>query len=163
MSSRGGFDPYAILAALERERLAYVVVGALARVIHGAPELTRGVDLVPSLRPENLRRLDAALAALGVHESVSERVALEQVFAVATEYGEVKIVAEPVGTRRGYEDLRRHATREPIGAGIRPPVASTGDLVRMLAALDRQEDAGRLRVMRQVAELERGLSRSLER
>jgi hypothetical protein len=44
------FDPYALLGALERRRVAYVVIGAFARVIHGADELTDGLDIVPSLR-----------------------------------------------------------------------------------------------------------------
>ena len=34
---------------------------ALARVIHGADEITRGVDITVSTRAENLRRLDLAL------------------------------------------------------------------------------------------------------
>ena len=48
------FDPYAVLRELERERVTYVVVVALARVIQGSDELTRGTDVTPSLRPQNL-------------------------------------------------------------------------------------------------------------
>src|SRR4051794_10456269 len=46
------FDPYAQLDALERHRVGYVVIGALARVIHGSSEVTRGLDIVPSLRED---------------------------------------------------------------------------------------------------------------
>ena len=74
--------------------------------------------------------------------------------------GELKIVPEPEGTR-GYDDLRRAATREPLGRGLRPPVASTGDLARMLAALGRDEDRPKLQALRQVAELERSLGPEL--
>ena len=49
--------------------------------------------------------------------------------------GELKIVPEPEGTRGGYDDLRRAASREPLGRGLRPSVASIGDLARMAAAL----------------------------
>jgi hypothetical protein len=33
-------------------------------VIQGSEELTRGIDIVPSTRPENLRRLEEALGEL---------------------------------------------------------------------------------------------------
>jgi hypothetical protein len=54
------FDPYAILSALERERVTYILIGDFARVLQGTEELTYGLDLVPSLRAENLRRLTLA-------------------------------------------------------------------------------------------------------
>jgi hypothetical protein len=58
------FDPRGLLATLDRHRVSYIVVGAFARVVQGADEVTRGVDIVPSMREENLRRLDAALEEL---------------------------------------------------------------------------------------------------
>ena len=58
------FDPYAILHALEREHAFYILVGGLARVLEGSGEITRGVDLAPSLRPDSLRRLETALVSL---------------------------------------------------------------------------------------------------
>jgi hypothetical protein len=76
---------------------------------------------------------------------------------------ELKIVAEPAGTRGGYDDLRRAATREPIGRGLRPRVASIGDLARMLAALGREQDLPPLQQLRTLAELERSLIRGIER
>jgi hypothetical protein len=42
------------------------------------------------------------------------------------------------GSRRGYPDLRRAASREPVGRGLRPPVASAADLAGMLGALERE-------------------------
>jgi hypothetical protein len=75
--------------------------------------------------------------------------------------GEIKIVPEPAGTRGGYDDLRRAATREPIGKGLRPSVASLADLARMLAALGREEDVAKLRALRRLAELERTLAPEL--
>ena len=76
--------------------------------------------------------------------------------------GELKIVPEPAGTRGGYDDLRRAATREPLGRGLRPSVASIGDLARMLAALGREQDLEPLRQLRVLAELELGLSREID-
>ena len=46
------FDPYALLEALDRNRVSHVVIGGFARVVHGSGELTRGLDIAPSLREE---------------------------------------------------------------------------------------------------------------
>ncbi len=161
------FDPYVILAALERERVAYILIGAFARVIVGADEITRGIDLTPSTNPENLRRLDRALEALNAHRPDGGEPAVqttdyrrEPVITLQSDYGEVKIVSEPLGTR-GYNDLRRDAERQPLGHGFRPWVASAPDLARMLAGLGREEDIPKLRMMRRLIELEHELPRGL--
>jgi hypothetical protein len=166
-SDRERFDPYAILAALERQRVSYVLIGGFARVLQGTEELTRGLDLVPSLRAENRRRLGLALDDLDARLPNSKRPALDRdlqtdaVLELRTSAGELKVVPEPVGTRGGYDDLRRAATREPIGKGLRPRVASIGDLARMLAALGREQDLPPLQQLRTLAELERELHRGL--
>ncbi|MDQ3858464.1 MAG: hypothetical protein M3327_08475 [Actinomycetota bacterium] len=162
------FDPYAILAALERRRVAYVVIGAFARVIHGADELTDGIDVVPSLRGGNLHRLELAFADLDAERVDGRELAFDEqaieaepVIELRSPKGEIKVVADPAGTRGGYDDLRRAATREPIGKGLRPSVASLGDLARMLAALGREQDMAKLRALRRLAELERMLAPEL--
>ena len=58
------FDPIAVLQALDGQRVTYIVIGGLGRVIHGSDELTDGIDIVPSTREENLRRLGLALDEL---------------------------------------------------------------------------------------------------
>jgi len=75
--------------------------------------------------------------------------------------GKLTIVPEPAGTRGGYDDLRRAATREPIGQGLRVAVASTADLPRMLAALGREPDVPKLMALRRLQALEHTLSREL--
>lgn len=160
------FDPYAILHSLDRHRVAYMMIGAFARVIQGADEVTRGLDIVPSMREQNLPRLEAALHELGARTADGKELSVgesgfrdEPVLALMTDRGEMKIVPEPAGTR-GYDDLRRAATREPLGEGLRPDVASVGDLARMLSALGREDDLPRIHALRRLAELE--LSRGLE-
>ncbi len=157
MSKRPVFDPYALFAALDRERVSYVVVGGFARVVHGSAEITDGLDVVPSLREENLRRLDRALEELDASEAaLAERlVSLEPVTA-QTRAGELRIVPEPWGTR-GYDDLRIRASRENLGRGVRPSVASVVDCVRMLDASEHEPDAERLLRLRRMMELERQL------
>ncbi len=158
MAQAAGFDPLGLLATLDRHRVAYIVVGAFARVVQGAEEITRGVDIVPSTRPENLRRLSEALGDLRARGPELEED--RAVYEYATDRGELKVVPQPEGTS-GYDDLRRAATREALGRGLRPSVASTADLARMLAALGREEDKAKLRSLRRLMELERGLSLGL--
>jgi hypothetical protein len=127
--TRPRFDPYAILTALERERVTYILIGAFARVIHGADEITRGVDLTPSTREENVRRLDLALEAINARRPDGHEASLqttdfetEPVVELASDFGGLKVVPFPEGTR-GFDDLRRAVSREPIGRGLRPSVA----------------------------------------
>lgn len=128
----------------------------------GSDELTRGVDLTPSLRPENLRRLESALEGVGARPRGGGELSLEAldrtaVLELESNHGEIKLVPEPEGTR-GYDDLRRRAERERIGQGLSISVASPGDLVRMLSALGREPDELKIETMQRVVELDRGLS-----
>jgi hypothetical protein len=165
--AKNDFDPYALLEALERQRVTYIVVGGLGRVIHGSDELTDGLDIVPSTREENLRRLRLALEELNARgldgkAPVLERdLAVDPVLQLKTDAGELKIVPEPTGTR-GYDDLRRRARLEPLGRGLRPSVASLDDHARMLAALDREHDRQPLLTLQRLIELDRGISRGIE-
>jgi len=159
------FDPLGLLATLDRHRVAYIVIGAFARVVQGADEMTRGVDIVPAMRPENLRRLTTALDELNARRPDGqaldgEALSREEVLGLMTDRGELKVVPQPEGTR-GFEDLRRAASREYLGRGVRTSIASTGDLARMLSALGREEDIHKLIDIRRVMELERGLSLGL--
>lgn len=162
------FDPLAILVAFERQRASYVLVGALARALQGADELTRGVDMTPSLREKNLERVEAALSDLNARAKDRKRLPLgeriaegEEVIRFQTERGELQIVPTPAGTQ-GYDDLRRRARREYLGKGVRAEVASINDLSRMLAARGRERDLELLLGMRRLYELERSLGTSLE-
>ena len=164
MARSNPFDPYAVLRALDDRGVTYIVVGALGRVIHGSDEVTDGIDIVPSMREENRRRLDLALSDLNAGRTDGKALELEgdlsegAVLELRTDAGELKIVREPAGTR-GYDDLRRDASREPLGRGVRPSVASLGDHARMLAALDRERDQEALRTVRRLIELDRERTR----
>jgi hypothetical protein len=163
------FDPYGVLQALDRHRVKYVVIGGFARVLQGAEELTRGLDIVPSLRGDNLRRLDEALEDVHARRSGDKGLeplapgALEEpVVELITDHGELKVIPTPIGTH-GYDDLRRAAQREPLGRGVRPEVASIGDLARMSTALGTERDLAHVRQLRRLTALERGRGRAIER
>ncbi len=168
MAEQGRFDPYALLEALERHRVAYVVVGALGRVLHGSGELTDGLDICPSLNAESVRRLGLALDDLHARNRDGRPAVVERdlvgrpVLELQTDAGELKIVPEPAGTR-GYDDLRRRARHQPIGKGLWPQLASVDDHARMLAVLAREQDRRPLQTMQRVIELGHTLSRGIER
>jgi len=130
--------------------------------------ITDGIDVVPSIRGENLRRLGLALDDLGATRVDEVPAVLDEAtirdeppLELRSPAGELKVVPEPAGTPGGYDNLRRAATREPIGKGLRPSVASTADLARMLAALGREDDMPKLLLLRRLQGLERALGPEL--
>src|SRR5215208_185066 len=157
------FDPYELLSALKSSHVNFVVIGAFARVIHGTGEVTDRLDITPAMREDNVSRREKALADLeavrvdGRPLDVSD--SRDPVSDLRTRAGELRLVPEPAGSR-GYDDLRRHASREPLGRGLRPRVASPGDLARMLGALDREDQVPVLLRLRRLIDLERELGRS---
>ena len=154
------FDPYELLGALQRQGVSFVVIGAFARVVQGTRELTDDLDITPSMRDDNLARLARALEDLDARRVDGKPIDLHHltgpVLELETRAGELKLVPEPAGSR-GYEDLRWQASREPLGRGVRPQVASPGDLARMLGALDRDQDTDKLLRLRRLITLQRSL------
>ena len=153
-------DPRSILTGLQAAGVSSVVIGGLARVVRGSDEVTRGVDICPSLLPANLARLQAALTDMDAarrdgHELIVDaHLRAEPVIELSTAFGELKLVATPAGVPRGYEALRAGASTEHLGGGLRPEIASTGDLIAMSAALRRDEDLKRMPALRRILELE---------
>jgi hypothetical protein len=157
------FDPYGLFEALDRERIGFVVIGGFARVVHGSAETTNGVDIVPSMREESLRRLIRVLDELRAtaggrgHVQPEQLVAAERL-ALETTVGSLTVVPTPWGTR-GYDGLRIRANHENLGRGIRPAIASIVDLAGMLDASPRPQDVERLQRLQRMMELERRLMR----
>jgi hypothetical protein len=167
--ARAKLDPYGLLQALEQHRVTYVVIGGFARIVQGTEEMTYGLDITPSLREQNLERLNRALRDVDARRAGGREISLDPgtlaaqpVHELQTRYGQLKLVPEPAGTR-GYDDLRRAASREPLGRGVRPSVASIGDLARMVSALSDEERLPQLMQLRRLVELERARTRGIER
>jgi hypothetical protein len=153
------FNPVVIIGALERNYVDYVLIGGLAQVLRGADIVMTGVDICPSFAKGNLERLNAAIGELTagarVRKPLDERALSESpVTRLSTDSGELKVIGSPAGIPNGYVDLRRAATREDLGHGVRPLVASSGDLAAMAAALDLDDDRERLAMLRRIVELE---------
>ena len=151
---------------LQRHQVTYIVVGGVGRVLQGADEITRGVDIVPSTKGEDLERLDAALRDLNARRPDGREVSFDQSACPSTSRSssrptEASSRSSSSPWARGYDDLRKAATREGIGRGVRPSVASIDDLARMLAALGRQEDGRSCKICGAWREMERGLALEL--
>jgi hypothetical protein len=164
------FNPRGLLAGLHRHYVSYVLIGGLARVIRGTDEVTNGVDVCPSLRSDNVERLREALEELEARRADRRRLIVDEeslgsdrVLHLRTPMGELKVVPEPAGTRRGFNDLRRDATLEHVGEGLRLRVASVPDLARMSAALAHELGQQPGRGAERLAELEIARSRELRR
>lgn len=155
------FDPIVLLSAMERHRVAYVLVGALARVIHGTDEITGEIEICPAMRADNLQRLARSFRELRVVDGNGQVIDADIAMPdptnvrVTTPSGDIVITSAPVGSN-GYDDLRRKATREAIGSGIRVPVPDPVDLARIVSAAPPSDGRQVASILRRMAEVYRG-------
>lgn len=144
------YDPYGLLARLDEVGVEYILVGELARVLQGADEIPEEIDLVI---PQGTRQssdeaiLSFARRGIGVNRDG------DAWFYRVVGGTLIRVREFPEGTK-GHRDLRRRAERVHLGGGLRPWVASPGDLVRMMEARGRPEEAELLEAMRRVVELD---------
>ncbi len=166
------FDPEAILTALEKERVRYIVIGGLAAALHGSPLLTQDIDICPARDVDNLKRLASALRSIGAKirtEDVPEGLPFacdEQFFSnvdlvnLTTSYGDVDVAFIPSGTR-GYAELSQRARRLDIGNELAPPIADLEDVIRSKQAANRPKDLAALpTLLTLLAEMKRRGSKS---
>src|SRR5580700_9954189 len=72
-NSEDDFDATAIVASLNRNGVRYVVIGALAAQLQGAPiPRTRDIEVTPASDSENLQKLSAALHELKARIRVAD-------------------------------------------------------------------------------------------
>ena len=156
-SERMGYqlDPYGILAALDEQGVNCILIGSLARVLQGADEVPGGVDLV---FPRGARHAtDEAIRAFALPGAGLHRPSMAMPGSTTCR-----------AARRSRHWRRRRARAAtatfaggPSGctsaAAFDPAVAAPGDLVRMMEALGRPEQASELGAMRRAVELDRGL------
>jgi hypothetical protein len=144
-------DLAAVIAALERHQVRYVIIGGVAAQLHGSPAPTRGLDVTPDRSAPNLARLAAALASVEAREWVPgfgyplqlpmdrRRLAGDRVLLTQTRCGRVDVVPAPHGVPTGYDELEPRARRVQA-YGTELPVACLDDLVRSHGAASRAKD-----------------------
>ena len=158
----------ALLAALARYRVRYVLFGSGGAAAYGAALAPGDLDVCPAPDPDNLRRLGAALADIGGRPRVipgwmtpeastawtPEPPTPENVdHLFATDFGDFDVVPRPFGPhgdadRFTFETLdARAVTLRAFGVEVR--VASLDDLIASKMSRRRDKD------LRASAELER--------
>lgn len=70
---------------------------------------------------------------------------------LTTSVGDLDLCFVPAGTR-GYDDLRREASRQRLGTGLSVPVASLRDVIRSKEAAGRDKDLAQLPLLRRTLE-----------
>lgn len=146
-----------VLAALEQERVEYVVFGAVAINLLGLPRATEDLDLFVAPDPENIERLKTALRSVFADPSIEDIKAEE----LLGEYPAVQYVP-PEGTfyidiltRLGeafrYEDIT--SIRLDFG-GLTVSVATPEILYRMKKDTVRPKDWGDAEALRRRFKLE---------
>ena len=159
------FDGNAILAALARHKVACVVIGNYAGLLHGVDLATEDVDITPAASAENFERLATALAELGAAIRVPREppvplptdgrlLATAQIWNLTTRFGNLDITTRPSGTE-GYEDLERNADPRPVATGLQIDVASLGDIIRSKTAAGRAKDLAALPQLRAALDRQR--------
>ena len=155
-------DPLAVLRALERHGVRYVLIGAAAARIAGAPVVTDDIDVTPATDRANLERLAEALRDLdarlrtrteegGPFPVDAAVLATAETWTLTTSAGDLDICFAPSGTR-GYDDLRREAAETELGGGLTVPVASLRDVIRSKEAAGRDKDLAQLPILRRTLE-----------
>ncbi len=144
------FRPEALLAALAKHGVEYVMIGGLAAAIHGSELMTSDLDITPAMGDENLGRLSRCLSEIHARIRVADvpeglpfqhdarSLAASGIWNLVTDFGDLDISFVPSGTQ-GYADLTRDAvTIELLGTTAR--VASLNDIIRSKEAADRPKD-----------------------
>jgi hypothetical protein len=144
------FNPGLLLTALDKHRVQFVMIGALAARLHGLPRLTADVDITPATSRKNLEHLAAALRELNAKvytQTIPEGLAFDcsaptliraVIWNLVSDAGRVDLCIEPAGTT-GYDDLARDAVKFEA-FGVQFLVASLDDIIRMKKAADRTKD-----------------------
>jgi hypothetical protein len=153
---RRDLEPAALIGALERFEVDYVVIGGLAAIAYGAQRITQDLDIAIDRSPHNCRRLIEALASLDAEICLDarRRTALTERADPAwlaerdrffdTRAGGVDVRHDVPGAPP-YERLRQHAGRyEPL-PGLRVTVAGRDDLIAMKRATARDQDLADIR------------------
>ena len=154
MSADGGpplLDAPRILEVLNRHEVDYVVIGAYAAQLHGAPiRKTEDIDVTPDRSRENLARLSRALKELDArirtvgapgglvfdHDGTS--LGRAAMWNLTCRFGDFDLSFEPSGTT-GFDDLSQSAVTLAVG-DVLARVASLDDVIRSKRAAGRPKD-----------------------
>ena len=148
----------ALIGALERHQIEYLVVGGVAAQAYGATRVTKDLDCVVRHQRENLDRLAGALKELGARLRVSKlsdeeakllplqldasSLAANQMWTLRTDVGDLDVLANipgAGGTKLGYDALVERGSVVQV-ENLNILVASLDDVIVSKQVADRPKD-----------------------
>lgn len=160
MTEVSPLDVEALLSALEKAEVRFVVIGGFAVGAHGYLRATKDLDIVPDPDPENLTRLASLLAelngsVLGVDEFAEDEVVQPDAaglemggnFVLTTIHGRLDVM-QLIGPDLEYADLDAAAIEDEV-FGHRVRFCGFDHLVAMKESAGRPEDEIDLRRLRE--------------
>lgn len=132
----------ALLRALARHGVEFVVVGGVGAQLHGWNGATADLDIAVSRDDSNVDRLNRALVAVGAGPPAFGATGTS----FLTVYGRLEIVRKADGIG-GYEDWLKQADGKPF-EDLTIVVAAPGDILRSKEAAGRDKDLEALPAIR---------------
>jgi predicted nucleotidyltransferase len=154
----------ALLRRLVGARVDFVVIGGIAAIAHGSPQITQDLDICYAGDEQNLERLGEALVALGARlRGVTDDVPFvpdgstlrhTRVLTLDTPDGPLDLLAEPDASG-GYARLRANAIEVAV-SGVTVRIAGLEDLIAMKKAAGRPKDRVYVEELEAIRRLEVG-------
>ena len=137
-----------LLRRLVDGEVDFVVIGGIAAIAHGSPQVTQDLDIAYSTDETNLERLGSVLVELGASlRGVTDDIPFvpdgqtlrhTRMLTLDTREGPLDLLAEPEGAG-SYAGLRANAIEATVsGATVR--IAGLEDLLAMKKAAGRPKD-----------------------
>jgi predicted nucleotidyltransferase len=152
-----------LLVVLQDAGFAFVVVGGVAAIAHGATRSTKDLDVVAPMTAENLARLLGALQPycprhltrpdLGVVSQSAAELSTHRLLLLVTDIGRLDVLGrvDPIGA---YSDVE--AVEMELVVGRRIPVITLDQLIDIKAWLRRPQDKDVEAELRLIRELRDG-------
>ena len=164
MSSRST-EFRAILEALARADVEFVVIGGVAAALHGSPVVTLDIDIVHRRTPENAARLEHVLRGLDAFyrehadkllRPTANSLLLEGAHLLDSSRGRIDVLGTVIGGD-GFEALVGRTVVFKLADGLIVRVLDLERLIEMKEALGRPRDQSAVLHLRAVLEERRRL------
>jgi predicted nucleotidyltransferase len=151
-------DFESLLTRLSERHVDFVIVGGFAAMAHGSSLLTQDVDICCRFAPDNLMRLQEALADLHpVHRMTPNRLPLRLTSEICeglkdlyieTDLGQLDCLGEVAGAG-DFEQVKAHSVEIQLGT-VTCRVLSLDALIAAKAAMGRPRDREVVRQLRAI-------------
>ena len=156
-----------LFKALQKERVAYVLVGGLAVNLHGVERATMDVDLTLAMDHSNLQRflkaatklklkpiLPVPLAALCDEKQIDEWIRTKHLiaFSLHSPSGNLPTVDIIVRPKVPFRKMRLDRIEKDLN-GVAVSFASVDDLIALKKGTGRKQDASDIKALRMVRRL----------